>query len=73
MDLYCVNLRGTYVDFTRKVFLMLYLVTALEITFINELHFCCNLVALLPFKEWKCTYFFSESLSPPKNLCVVGC
>lgn len=46
---------------------MLYLVTALKIMFISELHFCSNSVSLLPYKEWKYTYFFSEILAPPKG------
>lgn len=52
---------------------MLYLVTALEITFISELHFCSNSVTLLPYKVWKYTYFFSETLPPLKNLCAERC
>ena len=73
MGIYCVNLRGTHVDLIRKVFLMLYLVKALEITFISELHLGSNSVALLPYKDWKYTYFFPETFPPPKNLCAEGC
>ena len=51
---------------------MLYLVTTLEITFISELHLCSNSVTLLPYKEWKYTYFFSETLPPPKYRCAQG-
>ena len=51
---------------------MLYLVTTLEITFISELHLCSNSVTLLPYKEWKYTYFFSESLPLPKYRCAQG-
>ena len=73
LDMYCGNVRGTHVDLIRKVFLMLYLVMALEITFISELHFGSNAVALFPSKGWKYIYFFSETLPPPKNLCVMDC
>jgi hypothetical protein len=52
---------------------MLYLVTTLEITFISEVHFCSNSVTLLPYKEWKYTYFYSETLPPSMYLCAQGC
>ena len=65
MDIYCVNLRGTHVGLIRKVILMLYLVTALEITFISELHLCSKSVALLPYKDWKYTYFSPRNLPSP--------
>ena len=52
---------------------MLYLVTALEITFISEHYFCSNSVTLVPYKDWKYIYFFSETLPPLKNLCSEGC
>ena len=30
-------------------------------------------VTLLPYKVWKYTYFFSETLPPLKNLCAERC
>ena len=44
----------------------------LEITFTSELHFCSNIVTLLSYKEWKYTYFLSETLRPPKNFVCTG-
>ena len=73
MDIYSVNLRGEHVDLIIMVFLMLYLITAFEITFISEHHFCSNSVTLLPYNEWKYIYFFSETLPPPTHLCAQGC
>ena len=29
-------------------------------------------MSLLPYKDWKYTYFFSEIFPPPKNLCAEG-
>ena len=72
MDIYFINVRWTHVDLLRMVFLMLYLFIELEITFIIELHFFL-IQWLLPYKKWKYTYFFSKTLSPPKNLCAEGC
>ena len=72
MDIYSVNLRGEHVDLIIMVFLMLYLISAFEITFISEHHFCSNSVTLLPYNEWKCTYFSSETLSETHESVCTG-
>ena len=71
MDIPSVSLRGEHVDLMIMVSLMVYLITAFEITFISGHHFCSNSVTLLPYNEWKYTYFFSETLSEThESLCT---
>ena len=48
MDIPSVSLRGEHVDLMIMVSLMVYLITAFEITFISGHHFCSNSVTLLP-------------------------
>lgn len=46
MDIPSVSLRGEHVDLMIMVSLMVYLITAFEITFISGHHFCSNSVTI---------------------------
>ena len=69
MDIYCVNLRGTHVGLIRKVILMLYLVTALEITFISNFIFVL-IQCLCYLIRTGNTHISSLKSSLPLRICV---